>query len=224
MMTLQGEALARSGVSTTVFDLSSTGDSSGGFEEASWENWTDDARAVIEAAGEAGASAIRLLGIRLGAALALEVAHAADYGIDRIALWQPVASGAVHLTQFLRLRIAAAMTGGASGETTKGLRERLASGETLEVGGYPVTGALADALEAATLADTAPRGPVFWMEVMSQEPGTILPASERVIKIWRDGGAEIQTCVVEGDPFWSIQETTLAPALIRKTTEILAKS
>ena len=222
MMTLQTEALAKTGVTAVIFDYSCTGDSSGCFAQASWNDWIEDGVAVMEYVRDLGTPKSRLLGIRLGAALALEAARRSDIPVDRIALWQPVASGSVHLTQFLRLRIAAALTGEPDGETTRSLRERLSAGETLEIGGYSLSGSLAESIADATLDVSAPDTPVCWLECVSQTPGSLLPASDRVIDAWRNGGSNVESAIVPGAPFWSVQETTVAPALLEKTTEILA--
>ncbi|MFT5438384.1 MAG: exosortase A-associated hydrolase 2 [Alphaproteobacteria bacterium] len=221
MMTLQAEAFASAGIGTIVFDLSSTGDSSGDFEDALWEHWVDDGFAMVDKARELGASTISLLGIRLGAAIALTIAQKRKDDIDKVVLWQPVCSGTIHMTQFLRLRLAAALTGEQTGETTRSFRQKLQDGKLLEVGGYALSGKLTAKIEDIKLEEYSPEIPVTWLETLSHEPATLGPASERVIETWRDRGARVEAAVIPGAPYWSLQETTVAPALIQATTEIL---
>jgi exosortase A-associated hydrolase 2 len=221
MMTLQAEAFAAAGIGAIVFDLSSTGDSTGTFEDALWEHWVDDGMAMVDKALEFGASTIFLLGIRLGAAIALTVAENRKNDIDKLVLWQPVCSGTIHMTQFLRLRLAAALTGEKTGETTRALRQKLQKGEFLEVGGYVLSGMLTAKIEDIKLEEYSPDIPVAWLETLSHEPATLGPTSERVIDIWRDRGAHVEATVIPGAPYWSLQETTVAPALIQASTDIL---
>jgi len=223
MATLLGEALAARGLETLVFDCSGTGDSAGEFAAARWDDWESEGAAAANwLAGRIGGK-VTAVGLRTGAALALAAARAPEAPVARLVLWQPVASGQVFLTQLLRLRLAAALGDATRGETTKALRERLAAGETIEIAGYDLAPAMADALDAIRLADVPPPEgcPAAWLEVAAAG-GATSPAGRAVLERWRGAGAAVAEAVVEGPQFWAIQETTTAPALIEATVRLIA--
>ena len=109
------------------------------------------------------------------------------------------------------------------GETTKSLRATLAEGRSIEVGGYELAPEMAAALDALDLsgAALAPELRIDWIEVVPEADRGPSPASERVIAKWRDAGLAPEVETVVGAAFWSIQETTLAPALIARTTALM---
>src|SRR5690606_16220497 len=98
---------------------------------------------------------------------------------ERLILWQPVLSGETHLTQFLRIGVAADMFGSNRGSGgSPGLRERLASGEALEVAGYDVVPELAQGIDALRLVDARMDAmQVHWFEVASDSSAGLSPAS-----------------------------------------------
>jgi exosortase A-associated hydrolase 2 len=219
MAVLQAEALADKGYGVLMLDLSGCGDSTGTLGEANWAEWRDDVLAGCRWLVDQGYRTISLWGLRLGAALAIEAASAVEAPLRRLVLWQPVISGRTLVTQFLRLRIAAEMSAG-GGETTKSLRAALDAGETLEIAGYALTPALVQSLETVDLKGAAPPEgvPIDWFEVAPQADRATPPASQRVIDRWQESGTEIDVETVAGEAFWTIQETTLVPALIERTT------
>jgi pimeloyl-ACP methyl ester carboxylesterase len=90
---LLAQQLAARGFETLRFDYTGTGDSAEGSEDAMLEGWVDDIRcAVRELLDLSGADQVCLLGLRLGALLAL---HAAAEGVqaDAAALWDAPESG-----------------------------------------------------------------------------------------------------------------------------------
>jgi uncharacterized protein len=93
--------LAEAGVPTLRFDYYGTGDSQGGLETASRQQWLADVEA---AAGElrrrTGAGQLTLVGLRLGATLA--ALAAVPTGADAIVLWDPIVDGDEYLTDLDR--------------------------------------------------------------------------------------------------------------------------
>jgi exosortase A-associated hydrolase 2 len=225
MAALQARALAARGVAVLLLDPYGTGDSAGDFADARWGLWGDDAAAALAWLRAQGHSRLALLGLRLGACLALDVAMAND--VDRVVLWQPVARGDVFLNQFLRIRVTAGLSrAGEAKETTKALREGLTAGQVMEVAGYPLAPPLAAAIDRIRLADLeAPRAlPVDWLEIGGGPTGSLSPASQTVIERWRAAGIDVTVGTMGGEPFWAIEETTLVPELLTATAERLAGS
>ncbi len=224
MWSLLAAQLSGAGIATFIPDLHGTGESEGEFADARWENWREDLGAACRFANEAGAEHIVLVGVRLGALLALDCARTQPPIARRLILWQPVASGQQHMNQFLRLKLAAGLRqSAATRETTATLRERLARGERLEVAGYELSQPLVtaiDALDATVLASASlPR--IDWLEASTADPPALLPASERALEKLRGAGVQVQARAVKGEAFWALQEITVAPELNAATVELV---
>lgn len=212
------------GIGVLVIDPLGCGDSTGGFEDASWAAWTEDLRTASAWMRGHGYGRVGLWGMRLGALLACEAAQADGLPVDRCLLWQPVMSGDAQLTQFLRLRSAnALLAGGVEGESGKDLRSRLQAGETLEVAGYPLTGALARDLQALKLDPLRPRCPVDWVEIVPEAGRPPSAAANRVASQWQDDGIRVTVHAVPGESFWSSangQELVQCPELVEATAAL----
>ena len=217
--------LAAMGVGVLLIDPLGCGDSSGGFEDASWAAWRDDIHLGAQWLAKQGYRRLWVWGMRLGALLAAECAADPQSPFERCVLWQPVASGEAHLTQFLRLRTAGAMiSDSTSGETVKQLRARLNAGDQLEVAGYGLSSRLAMDIEARRLAQSAPACRVNWFEVVPAggEQGQVPLVANRVLTQWRDQGVQADVLVVEGDSFWSATsaaELIQCPSLVDATAQ-----
>ena len=225
MASLQARALAASGVGTLVLDPYGCGDSAGDFRDARWEGWRNDVARAIQWLQQRGYEDITLLGLRLGALLALHAA--ADRGDDvrRVILWQPVLRGDQFVTQFLRLRLAADLSGnGAGGEGTAALRREIADTGAIEIAGYELDRELVDAIDALRLVELglACPAPIDWIDVVSAADQSVAPAQQAVLKRWQDAGKQAQRHQAVGLPFWSLQETAVAPALVKTTTGLFA--
>jgi exosortase A-associated hydrolase 2 len=227
MAALQARILAERGIGVLILDPFGTGDSEGGFEEARWEIWRSDTRGALAWLRAQGYERLTLLGLRLGACLALAVAAEPTDGEvepSRLVLWQPVLRGDAFLNQFLRIRVMTGLRDNGSGakETVKELRRRLDSGETLEVAGYPLTpGLSADiaALNAVDLALACPR-PLDWIDLVAQPEAEFAPATRTALERLRTAGCAVEAQRVPGEPFWTIEEPALVPELWRRTADL----
>jgi exosortase A-associated hydrolase 2 len=224
MAALQSRRLASLGYAVLQIDLFGCGDSGGIFSDARWEIWKKDVRLALEWLRPRVAGPLSLWGLRLGAALAADVARDVNMGVDQLVLWQPVVSGEAFLTQFLRLRLAAEMLAeGAAQSGVRELRETLRRGETLEIAGYDLHPQLAAAIDALRLADLAPAvRRVHCLEVTAVEPPTVTPASQRALEVWRSNGLEVVAAAVNGEPFWATLEIAECEPLLAATERSLA--
>lgn len=225
MAALAARALAAQGVAVLQIDLLGCGDSSGDFGDADWEAWRADvARAVAWLRARSGCP-VGLWGLRLGALLALDCAE--DVQADHLLLWQPVHSGAQFLTQFLRLQLASDMleqpsASGAPGKVTTGdLRAALRTAP-LEVAGYLLSPAMADALERVDIKALAPACPVHWLELVAEAGRPMSPAAHALAQAWQAQGMVLTVQTVASPPFWSAAEIATSPALLDATTAIYA--
>ncbi|MFN3789591.1 hydrolase 2, exosortase A system-associated [Massilia sp.] len=220
---LQARALAASGYGVLQVDLHGCGDSSGDFVDARWNGWKRDLEAAAAWLDARLGQPLTLLGLRLGAALALDFARTSDTPPAAIVLWQPVLGGQGFMTQFLRTRIAADMlAGGDTRSGTAALRATLARGETLEVAGYEVHPELVRAVDALDDTALAPRGlPVYWFELAATSGRPPSSAATNTARLWRALGVQLQLRQVLGPQFWATPEISICPDLVAATCEAL---
>ncbi|MDE2161212.1 MAG: hydrolase 2, exosortase A system-associated, partial [Burkholderiales bacterium] len=147
----QARALAALGYRCLLLDYHGTGESGGSTPEGDWDLWLDDARRAARWLADDSALPLTVWGVRTGALLAARLAAARETDVERLLFWQPVLDGKQFLNQHLRLRIATQIVHAEARETTESIRARLRAGETIEVGGYPLTPALAEGLAAMRL-------------------------------------------------------------------------
>ena len=235
MAALQSRALAAGGTAVLQIDLYGCGDSSGDFADARWEIWRGDLAVAHAWLASRLDVPIGLWGLRLGALLALDYAKHAVPAISRLILWQPIISGEAYMTQFLRLKLASEMLGGgtpatdhsgagSAGGGTRGLRDAMRNGESLEVAGYELAPELAGAIDAVTAVALAPLGQtVEWFEVVGTTDRPMPPASRRLADDWQRAGVAIQTWCVAGPSFWSNQEIVECPSLLTCTTQVVCR-
>jgi pimeloyl-ACP methyl ester carboxylesterase len=96
--------LARAGFPVLRFDYFGCGDSAGVGEEGSVVRWQSDINSAIdELKDTSGVSSVAVIGLRLGASLAL-MATAGRSDIERIVLWDPVLNGREYLEGIGRLQ------------------------------------------------------------------------------------------------------------------------
>ena len=176
-------------------------------------------------------------GLRAGALLACAAAAALQEEPGprvpcHFLFWQPATAGRPVLQQFLRLKAAAAGLGGsdaagAAEETgaagakaaIEAARRGLAAGQVQHIAGYPLSPALAQGLEAASLAPPPRAARVLWLEVSNRADATLLPASAQAVQSWQAAGHTVHAQVVPGPAFWQTQEIQDAPALLAATTQ-----
>jgi len=90
--------LAQQGFPVLRFDYSGSGDSTGDDEEGTLVAWRDEiARMCDELAMRSGVATVGLIGMRLGATLALEVASTGAFDPAALVLWEPVIHGMNYL-------------------------------------------------------------------------------------------------------------------------------
>lgn len=223
MLSLQARALAAIGVGTLIVDPYGTGDSAGDFIDGSWSLWRDDLRGALAWLRARGRGCGSLLGVRLGAIMAAELAQQ-DGRIEHLLFWQPVLNGKQFQTQFLRIRIAAELEQPDRIKTTGELRALAAKGEAVEVSGYKIGPQLSLELDQVALASAAQLGAsrVDWFEVLTAADSNVPPASTKAYEEFRAAGSNIHLATAIGPPFWHVHERELAPALIEATTACVA--
>jgi uncharacterized protein len=194
--------LSGEGFHVLRFDYSGTGDSSGGPEVMSAEQWNEDVGiAVEELADVAAVGSVWLVGLRLGAAFALQAAGRRE--VAGVVLWDPVINGTTQLAEATPL----------SGRPG-----------VMELGGTPLLPAMRDDLgEIDLLSVPFPRGLKTLIAVSADN------ASYRELRdrLSRDGADVTYSCV-PSDGRWNEFDnwgSALIPqALIRSIVGFLKQS
>jgi exosortase A-associated hydrolase 2 len=221
MVTEQAKEFAAKGFGTLVIDLHGTGDSDGHFRDARWAGWLDNVTAALDWLSVQPGGVVAILGTRLGAALAAQAYAQRGDSQCALILWQPVLDGKIHLTQFLRIRMAAQLDRpDIPKETTTAMRQQLAAGEPVEVAGYEIHPELAHAVDHIRLGEQGlfAGANVLWLENASADKPELPPVSVSALVGWRTVGAHVDGQTYTGPAFWQAHERVLAGSLIEKTT------
>jgi pimeloyl-ACP methyl ester carboxylesterase len=99
-MRLVASQLAKAGFHVLRFDYHGTGDSSGNVDAGQFDLWGDDialaARTLLQTSGVRN---LTVVGLRMGAALAVEALASRDIKARSLVLWDPVVSGGEYLSR-----------------------------------------------------------------------------------------------------------------------------
>jgi exosortase A-associated hydrolase 2 len=224
MVALQARAFAEHGWTVLQMDLFGTGDSSGDFGDATWQDWLADVRRAIRWLQERTRSTPIVWGLRAGCLLAARAADETGSPV-RLLFWQPVLSGKQHLQQFLRLKVAnqLVLQPGQPRITTQQLRDQLAHGEAVEVAGYLLNPGLALPFEGAALELARGDARVVWLEVSASANASLSPASSVRVQAWQSAGCDVEAQAVTGAAFWQTQEITECDSLIGETLRAISR-
>ena len=220
----QARAFAAAGYSVLQIDLYGCGDSSGDFADARWDIWHNDLHLACAWLAQRVDGPLTLWGLRLGALLALDFASRAPLPVARLLLWQPELDGRRCIDRFLRLRLATAMLAGGAPETPTdqlAARAALAAGQCVEVAGYLLAPALAQAIDGVDAAALPPRLPVYWMEYRAPQQLAAQDASVPALaRLWQDQGLAVHVASFGDGPFWHSGELLACPQLLQATREL----
>ena len=231
MAAIQARYLARAGFNVLQMDLLGCGDSAGDFGDATWQSWVDDVvHACRYLADKGGGQDIDtpvpplwLWGLRAGCLLAAQAASQSGIACNFV-FWQASSLGQPLLNQFMRLKLASGLQGVEDKGVMANLRQQLACGRPIDVGGYELSPGMASGLMQATLAPPAVKAlgrRLEWFELSTREnalPNVV--ATERFTE-WQQAGFDARLHMVSGAAFWQTTEIEDAPALLSATTAAL---
>jgi exosortase A-associated hydrolase 2 len=214
---------ARRDVATLRFDLSGCGDSSGDSGDSTLALWRRDilaARALL--VERFPRVPLVLMGLRLGATLALDAA-AEPPSPAALVLWEPVTSGGKYIDEILRRRMIKEMmtTGRKATGRDASLRELAASG-VLDLDGLAVSRALIEEISALDAATLAPRfsGRVLCVQISYN--ARVSSALESLAQTFAAAHADVRTLGVREQTIWDRVELVEARELIDTTASWLA--
>lgn len=223
VMVEAARAFASNGIAVLRFDYRGCGDSTGPFDAFGCADWSADiATAVRFLTDQTAAKPLGLLGLRLGASLALEAA-AENPGLARfLVLWEPILNGRRHLDQELRRKLVNEMvTFGQSRTTRAGLLKNLANGLAIDVDGYALTPRLFSEIGAIDLLKAAPRVTCKTLLARIARSGVMEQDLQRLQETLKAGGATADAIQMDEDPFWNLVGLVECPSLIAQTLEWL---
>ena len=151
-------ACAEAGWAVLTFDHRGCGDSPGAFGAHDLADWREDIVAAVECAARETSARVGLLGLRLGASLAAQVAEErADLAC--LVLWEPIIDGERYIKQNLRRSMIKAMMtrheGGEDSEGAAAAAGALGDG-TVDFDGYRVPEVMREQMEQIDLTDPPP--------------------------------------------------------------------
>lgn len=216
MFALQAQALASCGYAVLSIDLRGTGDSQGSLTDTTWSDWHADLAFACEWLHTQMNTPISLLGLRLGALLALDFACQNPAKIKQLVLWQPVTNGQVYMKQFFRLQLANNALSGGQIE-----RKKNAIQSNLEVAGYELSSRFRDSVEAIDLLHfPAQDFAVSWLELRDQASFERAPARQKYADFLRDTYTKAKIQKLSSPEFWDTQNISTCASLIELTTRI----
>ena len=165
--------LAVNGYDAWRFDYRGVGESTGDFRQQTFDAWHDDLGAVVAHIRAQGSGRVVVLGLRLGALLALRIFEGGR--ADGLLAWDPPAGGKPMLMEMLRRKLAAdymEFSGGERKSRDDYVRE-LERGDFVEVEGYHWSRGLWRSAEPWTFA--TPRGGDFFVTLLDGRPPERMP-------------------------------------------------
>jgi pimeloyl-ACP methyl ester carboxylesterase len=152
--------LGAAGFHTLRFDYFGTGDSAGDVRDGDLKGWRADIETALEELKDmTGATQVTVVGLRLGATLAAEVAVRRSKDVSGLVLWDPVVSGADYLRE---------LTTAAAGDPAP----VVACPNGREVLGFVLTDRVADEIRQIDLVPLAPRFPPRSLVIVSDAAET----------------------------------------------------
>ena len=203
-------------------DMSGSEESDGEFMDAHWEIWLDDNQVAYEWLKNNGCEYISVISLRAGALLAAEAAQKLDF--DMFVTWQPVVNGSNYLSQFLRLKVAAAMTGSATEKSSvREIKQELLEARCVEIAGYALSPDLAKSIEEKIFVNNPDLLPkkICWFEILADEDRPLPVVSKKAVASLEQNGLIVDLKKVYGSPFWGAAEIVENPSLLDVTTATL---
>lgn len=218
MICMQSQRLAGLGVGCLVVDPYGTGDSAGEFSELTWRSWRDDMLTGFRWLQNQPGGCDSFWGVRAGGLMAVDLIADLEE-VRSLLFWNPVISGKLFLTQFLRLKLAANLGRPPNGLSTSTVLEQMRQARTMNVAGYDVCTELASGFEEA--AFPAPGSLAFrdvaWLEVVSRKEQTAARSSLAYFEALRAASSTAKLQTVVGQLFWQVHERAEAPLLLEAT-------
>jgi exosortase A-associated hydrolase 2 len=209
-------ALAADGFMVLRFDYRGCGDSEGNFKDFTASDWIPDIKSAVQLLTErSGSSSFSMLGLRLGANLA--VSSILDgLSPQALILWEPIADGTEYIEHELRRKLLREMvTFGKGRATRESISEELKAGKSVDLDGYELSPALFASIKELSLLRDIPSvaNPTMLANIThSDEPS---PGMLPLRALLSDSTQSFE--VIKEQPFWNRIGLVKCPELLQKT-------
>lgn len=224
MINRQARTFTKAGYGVLILDLYGTGDSEGVFGDATVHIWQQDILAAINWLTETSDKPPVLWAMRSGALLAADLIQKYPDLTDHMILWSPVGNGKRFITQYMRIKLAADVTGSSSGSkvTVKDLWSQLEDGHSVEIAGYELSPELAIGFSALSLNEIKlpQKIHIKWIETSLIDPPKLSTGSLKIVDRWRNDGIQVSDIAVNDIAFWTLQEPEWANNYIEQTISL----
>lgn len=223
MCALQAQYLASCGYAVLTIDLRGAGDSQGSLSDSTWLDWHADLAFACEWLHTQMSAPISLLGLRLGALLALDFACQNASTIQQLVLWQPVTNGRAYMKQFFRLQLVNNALSGAPIESKGGASKskQVEIQSNAEVAGYDLSSRFRDSVEAIDLLHfPAQDFAISWLELRDEASFELSPARQKYADFFCNTYANAKIQKISSPEFWDTQNISTCPSLIELTARI----
>jgi len=218
-MVSAARAFVDAGIAVLRFDYRGCGESEGEFEDATVSTRLADIERAMELLKqEAGLDRVGLLGLRLGALFAAQVAEKRG-DLPMLVLWEPATNGKSYFMADLRKKlIKEMMTAGKGSVKREEVIESLKDPATIiDFDGYSVSGQMYGELEPIDLLEQLGRHKAPTLIVQISHNAKISKPLERLDEAYRAAGADVQVVPVVEPPVWNRIDLVECPALTGET-------
>ncbi|MBX9869364.1 MAG: hydrolase 2, exosortase A system-associated [Burkholderiaceae bacterium] len=224
MATLQAQQLIQLGFAVVIMDFCGTGDSEGELANTTWQTWKSDLQYLCSWIRERTDSPICLLGLRLGALLAIDFSGNHDFPIRRTVLWQPVFDGEQYFSEFFRTHLMTKILNVHNNEKIK--EEKTDSlknsvNQTVEISGYEISPTFKQSVISIKIEqfEKIPTE-VTWIEIDRHLSAALSKRRQHHQFALREIAQQFDFIKCQGEQFWNTQEISVCTELIDVTSTI----
>ncbi len=209
-------ALAADGVMVLRFDYRGCGDSQGALRDFTPTDWVADIKNAAQLLKDrSGGTALGILGLRLGANLAVSSTRQ-GLATEFLVLWEPIPDGKPYIAHELRRKVLREMVTFGTGKSSRqSSTEQLAAGESVDLDGYELTPEIASSIESLSLLEdlSAIEGPLYLSNIThGDEPSKEMMPIHNILKK-KDQYFDL----IKEQPFWNRIGLVECTELIQKT-------
>lgn len=215
-------ACCSAGFRVLRFSYRGCGDSGGEFEASTLDDWMVDTLTALDLVSrEAADLAAGLMGLRLGASVAAQVAEVRP-DLRWLLLWEPVVDGERFLSLSLKRKLLRKMITEAEGEGKAGGQQSGEDDGSMDFDGYLVTQAMQDSVRKVKL-HSGPRkfaGDLLVVQIAAHE--RIVPPLQRMVEQYT-AARRCQVIPVIQQPIWAMLDLVPSDKLVETTMSWLVE-
>lgn len=222
LLTAVMRQLAAKGCSCFMLDNYGTGDSEGDLDSATTAIWRADLQHLLQKLAAEGFNQVSFIAVRFGALQLFDLLNHSNLALTakQLVLWQPMFDINKFWQQFVRIKVAEAMAGGAK-ISQKDIEQQLNHGETVEIAGYPISPAFYQSLQhmQTSLPASLSQIELSWFET-SQLDNIAVPVQKQLQLLQQN--TAVHFVQLKAESYWQTSELASADELISLTVQQLS--